>query len=152
MTKEKFYIYFFETYGHKNCEGRNSNVELLWKYLENDTIQLLQSLFPPSTTSWWLKVQSYHSKAHDSFIKCFCEVTSEINIKFKIRKKLVSLQSLLYRMYMWKNMFHCLTLSNFNNSHCVKSIQIRSFFWFVISCIRSYFPVSVFGHISCSVS
>ena len=41
--------------------------------------------------------------------------------------------------------------------HCVKSVQIRSFFWSVFSCIQSEYRKirtrknSVFGHFSCSV-
>ena len=41
--------------------------------------------------------------------------------------------------------------------HCVKSVQIRSFFWSVFPCIRAYYTelrvkISVFGHFSCSES
>ena len=35
----------------------------------------------------------------------------------------------------------------FNSTHCVKSIQIRSYFWAVFSCIRTR-NNSVFGHFS----
>ena len=40
-------------------------------------------------------------------------------------------------------------------THCVKSVQIRSFFWSVFSCIRTKYgdllrKNSVFGHFSCS--
>ena len=40
------------------------------------------------------------------------------------------------------------------NGHCVKSVQIRSFFWFIFSCIRTEYSkmrtrkYSVFGHFS----
>ena len=42
--------------------------------------------------------------------------------------------------------------------HCVKSVQIRSYFWSVFSCIRTEYRKmrtrnnSVFGHFSCSVT
>ena len=44
-----------------------------------------------------------------------------------------------------------------NSSHCVKSVQIRSFFWSVFCCILTEYRKirtrknSVFGHFSCSV-
>ena len=47
-----------------------------------------------------------------------------------------------------------LVKSALTNIHCVKSVQIQSFFWFVFSCIRSEYRKirtrknSVFGHLS----
>ena len=40
-----------------------------------------------------------------------------------------------------------LVIQGFRENHCVKSVQIRSFFWSVFSCIRTR-KDSVFGHFS----
>ena len=46
--------------------------------------------------------------------------------------------------------FHLATLHKRNN-HCVKSVQIRSFFWSVFSRIQPEYKNSVFGYFSSSV-
>ena len=51
---------------------------------------------------------------------------------------------------------NCLKLTQVSTRHCVKSVQIQSYFWSVFSCIRTEYRKirtrnnSVFGHFSCS--
>ena len=63
----------------------------------------------------------------------------------------------VYLMSFYRNKVMTMIFASNLFRHCVKSVQIRSFFWSVFPCIRAYYTelrvkISVFGHFSCSES